>query len=91
MAVLFLILGNIRAAFLVALSIPLSMLVAFSGMLQFGISASLMSLGALDFGLIVDGSVVMVENVIRKIEEAGTSGMIMHFGEKLESCPLCRP
>ncbi|MBN1533576.1 MAG: efflux RND transporter permease subunit [Spirochaetes bacterium] len=69
-AVLFLILGNIRAAFLVALAIPLSMLSAFTGMVQLGISASLMSLGALDFGLIVDGSVVMVENVIRRMDEA---------------------
>lgn len=68
--VLFLILGNLRAAFLVALAIPLSMLSAFSGMVQLGISASLMSLGALDFGLIVDGSVVMVENVIRRMDEA---------------------
>jgi cobalt-zinc-cadmium resistance protein CzcA len=69
-AVLFIILGNIRAAILTALAIPLSMLFAFSGMVAFGISASLMSLGALDFGLIVDGSVVMVENIIRRFEES---------------------
>lgn len=74
-AVLFLILGNFRAALLVALSIPLSMLFAFSGMLQLGISASLMSLGAIDFGLIVDGSVVMVENIIRRLDEAGREGL----------------
>lgn len=67
-AVLFLVLGNIRAAFLTAFAIPLSMLFAFSGMVAFGISASLMSLGALDFGLIVDGSVVMIENIIRRKE-----------------------
>jgi cobalt-zinc-cadmium resistance protein CzcA len=64
-AVLFFFLGNIRAAFLVALAIPLSMLVAFSGMLRFGIAASLLSLGAIDFGMVVDSSVVMVENVVR--------------------------
>ncbi len=67
--VLFLILGNLKAAVLVALAIPLSMLSAFTGMVGFGISASLMSLGALDFGLIVDGSVVMIENIIRRLEE----------------------
>ncbi|HEX4130918.1 MAG TPA: efflux RND transporter permease subunit, partial [Pirellulales bacterium] len=64
-AVLFLFLGNIRAAGIVALAIPLSMLFAFSGMLRFGISASLLSLGAIDFGMIVDSSVVMVENCVR--------------------------
>jgi cobalt-zinc-cadmium resistance protein CzcA len=80
-SVLFLILGNIRAAVLVALSIPLSMLFAFSGMVQLGISASLMSLGAIDFGLIVDGSVVMVENIIRRLDESG--GGPLRGGEKL--------
>jgi heavy metal efflux system protein len=66
-AVLFLFLGNLRAAAIVALAIPLSMLFAFSGMLRFGISASLLSLGAIDFGMIVDSSVVMVENCVRHI------------------------
>jgi cobalt-zinc-cadmium resistance protein CzcA len=66
-AVLFAFLGNLRAAMIVALAIPLSMLFAFSGMLQFGISASLLSLGAVDFGMIVDSSVVMVENCVRHI------------------------
>ena len=66
-AVLFLFLGNIRAALLVALAIPLSMLFAFSGMVRFGITASLLSLGALDFGMVVDSSVVMVENCVRHI------------------------
>ncbi len=66
-AVLFLFLGNLRAACLVALAIPLSMLFAFSGMLRFGIAASLLSLGALDFGMVVDSSVVMVENCVRHI------------------------
>jgi heavy metal efflux system protein len=66
-AVLFAFLGNLRAAVIVALAIPLSMLFAFSGMLRFGISASLLSLGAIDFGMIVDSSVVMVENCVRHI------------------------
>lgn len=67
--VLFAFLGNLRAASIVALAIPLSMLFAFSGMLRFGISASLLSLGAIDFGLIVDSSVVMVENCVRHISD----------------------
>ena len=66
-AVLFLFLGNIRASLLVASIIPLSMLVAFAGMRVAGIPASLMSLGAIDFGLIVDGAVVLVENVVRRL------------------------
>ena len=70
-AVLFAFLGNLRAACIVALAIPLSMLVAFSGMLRFGISASLLSLGAIDFGLVVDSSVVMVENCVRRLAHEG--------------------
>src|SRR5262249_18070603 len=66
-AVLFIFLGNLRAGLIVALAIPLSMLFAFSGMLRFGIAGSLLSLGAIDFGLIVDSSVVMVENVVRHL------------------------
>ncbi|MBI5058824.1 efflux RND transporter permease subunit [candidate division KSB1 bacterium] len=66
-AVLFLFLGNIRASILVALSIPLSMLFAFSLMLQTSIAGSLMSLGAIDFGLAVDNSVIQVENVMRRL------------------------
>jgi cobalt-zinc-cadmium resistance protein CzcA len=71
-AVLFAFLGNIRAACIVALAIPLSMLFAFSGMLRFGISASLLSLGAIDFGMIVDSSVVMIENCVRHISQGET-------------------
>jgi cobalt-zinc-cadmium resistance protein CzcA len=67
-AVLFLFLRNVRASLIVASVIPLSMLVAFVAMHVFGYSANLMSLGALDFGLIVDASVVMVENFIRRLE-----------------------
>jgi cobalt-zinc-cadmium resistance protein CzcA len=66
-AVLFLFLGNLRAAAIVALAIPLSILFAFCGMLRFGIAASLLSLGAIDFGMIVDSSVVMVENCVRHL------------------------
>ncbi len=66
-AVLFIFLGNLRAGLIVALAIPLSMLCAFSGMLKFGIAASLLSLGAIDFGLVVDSSVVMIENCVRHL------------------------
>lgn len=69
-AVLFATLGNIRAAVLVALVIPLSMLMTISGMVSGRVSANLMSLGALDFGLIVDGAVILVENCIKRIGEA---------------------
>ena len=67
--ILFALLGNWRAAVLVALAIPLSMLFAVTGMVQSKVSGNLMSLGAIDFGLIVDGSVVMVENIIRHLTE----------------------
>jgi len=68
-AVLFVFLGNLRAGLIVALAIPLSMMVAFDGMLRFGISASLLSLGAIDFGLVVDSSVIMVENAVRRLND----------------------
>ncbi|HEX3314287.1 MAG TPA: CusA/CzcA family heavy metal efflux RND transporter, partial [Gemmataceae bacterium] len=71
--ILFAFLGNLRAAAIVALAIPLSMLFAFCGMLRFGIAASLLSLGAIDFGLIVDSSVVMIENCVRHIKH-GAAG-----------------
>ena len=66
-AVLFLFLGNIRAALMTACVIPLAMLFTLTGMVQQGISANLMSLGALDFGIIIDGAVVIVENCIRHL------------------------
>lgn len=66
-AVLFMFLGNLRAGLIVASAIPLSMLFAFNQMLQLGIAGSLMSLGAIDFGLIVDSSVIMVENSVRHL------------------------
>jgi cobalt-zinc-cadmium resistance protein CzcA len=68
-AVLLLFLGNMRAALIVALVIPLSMLFGFAGMALFGISANLMSLGAVDFGMIVDGAVVLMENSVRRVSE----------------------
>jgi cobalt-zinc-cadmium resistance protein CzcA len=67
--VLFLLLGNFRAALITALVIPFSMLFTATGMLQAGISANLMSLGALDFGLIVDGAVIIAENSLRRLAE----------------------
>lgn len=67
--VLLMILGNVRAAILVSLAIPISMLIAVIGMNYFNVSGNLMSLGAIDFGLLVDGSVVMFENMIRRMEE----------------------
>lgn len=66
-AILFIFLGNLRAGLIVAAAIPLAMIFAFTGMWRFGIAASLLSLGALDFGLVVDSSVVMVENIIRHL------------------------
>ncbi|HKQ36831.1 MAG TPA: CusA/CzcA family heavy metal efflux RND transporter [Verrucomicrobiae bacterium] len=69
MAILFLLLGNWRAALIVASAIPLSMLFAVTGMVQNKVSGNLMSLGAIDFGLIVDGAVVIVENVVRHMGE----------------------
>lgn len=68
--VLFLLLGNIRAALITAAVIPLAMLATITGMVQAGISANLMSLGALDFGLIVDGAVIIVENSVRRLSLA---------------------
>ncbi|WP_373377613.1 CusA/CzcA family heavy metal efflux RND transporter [Cupriavidus nantongensis] len=69
-AILFLFLGNLRAALITALVIPLSMLFTFTGMVHYRISANLMSLGALDFGIIVDGAVVIVENCVRRLAHA---------------------
>jgi cobalt-zinc-cadmium resistance protein CzcA len=68
-AVLFAFLGNVRAGLIVASAIPLSMLFATQGMLRFGIAGSLMSLGAIDFGLIVDSSVIMIENSVRRLAD----------------------
>ncbi|WP_163614967.1 efflux RND transporter permease subunit, partial [Klebsiella pneumoniae] len=64
-----LLLGNLRAALITAAVIPLAMLLTITGMVQNRISANLMSLGALDFGLIVDGAVIIVENCLRRFSE----------------------
>lgn len=83
-AVLFLMLGNVRAAFLVALTIPLAGLFAVSGMVQNKISGNLMSLGAIDFGIIVDGAVVMVENMVRRFGRRQTElGRLLSREERL--------
>ncbi len=75
-AVLFLLLGNIRAAILTAAVIPIAMLMTITGMVQTRVSANLMSLGALDFGLIIDGSVIIVENCLRRLSEASSQGKL---------------
>lgn len=76
-AVLFLFMGHLRAAFIVALAIPLSMLFAFNVMIQAGIAGTLMSLGALDFGLLVDSSVIMVENSVRRLQQDTTGASVV--------------
>ncbi|HBC57426.1 MAG TPA: CusA/CzcA family heavy metal efflux RND transporter [Gammaproteobacteria bacterium] len=82
-AVLFLLLGNMRAALITAAVIPLTMLATITGMVQIGISANLMSLGALDFGLIVDGAVIIVENAIRRLAAAQKSQGQLSLKERL--------
>ncbi|MDB5371761.1 MAG: cation transporter, partial [Belnapia sp.] len=84
--VLFLMLGNLRAAVVTALVIPVTMLIAATGMLQGGISANLMSLGALDFGLIVDGAVIIAENSLRHLaERQHRLGRRLELAERLET------
>ncbi|KKO21218.1 MAG: CusA/CzcA family heavy metal efflux RND transporter [Candidatus Brocadia sp.] len=84
-AILFLFLGNIRAALITALVIPLSMLFTITGMVSNKVSASLMSLGALDFGIIVDGAVIVVENCIRRLsEEQHRLGRLLTHSERFE-------
>ncbi len=82
-AVLFLLLGNFRAALITAAVIPITMLMTISGMVQAGISANLMSLGALDFGLIVDAAVIIVENTMRRLSEAQKQQGKMDLRERL--------
>ncbi|MWL90909.1 CusA/CzcA family heavy metal efflux RND transporter [Cupriavidus sp. SW-Y-13] len=83
--ILFLFLGNVRAALITALVIPLSMLFTFTGMVHYRISANLMSLGALDFGIIVDGAVVIVENCVRRLAHAqGVQGRPLTRSERFE-------
>ncbi len=82
--VLFLLLGNFRAALITALVIPLSMLMTAIGMNKLGVSGNLMSLGALDFGLIVDGAVIIVENSLRRLaERQHHEGRLLTLSERL--------
>ena len=82
--ILFLLLGNIRAAIIAALVIPVAMLMTMTGMVQGRISANLMSLGALDFGLIVDGAVIITENALRHLaERQGELGRKLDLEERL--------
>ena len=83
--ILFVFFGNLRAALITACIIPLSMLFTFMGMAEQKISANLMSLGALDFGIIIDGAVVIVENCIRRLAEAQKiKGRLLNRSERLE-------
>ncbi len=85
-AVLFLLLGNVTGALIVALIIPLSMLFAVTGMVHGKISANLLSLGAIDFGIIVDGAVVMVENIVRRLsEQQRLAGRRLDLHERLQT------
>lgn len=85
-AVLLLMLGNVRAALLTAMVIPLSMLMLMTGMVESGVSANLMSLGALDFGLIVDGTVIIVENcIVRLGQRQHHEGRLLTLDERLHS------
>lgn len=84
-AILFAALGNLRAAIITACVIPLSMLMTILGMVRWNLSANLMSLGALDFGLIVDGAVILVENCVKRLGEAQTKlGRTLTTEERLD-------
>jgi cobalt-zinc-cadmium resistance protein CzcA len=82
--VLFLLLGNFRAAFLTALVIPITMLMLITGMVETKVSANLMSLGALDFGLLVDGAIIIVENCLRRLGQATPDGQQLALKHRLE-------
>lgn len=83
--VLFILLGNVRAALITAAVIPLVMLATITGMVKTGVSANLMSLGALDFGLIVDGAVIIVENCVRRLaNEQKRTGAVLALKERLQ-------
>ncbi|KQN94342.1 cation transporter [Sphingomonas sp. Leaf231] len=88
-AVLFLLLGNIRAALITATVIPITMLMTAAGMNGLGVSGNLMSLGALDFGLIVDGAVIIVENALRRLAERQEhEGRLLSRSERMEETTL---
>jgi cobalt-zinc-cadmium resistance protein CzcA len=91
MAVLLAFLGNVRAALIVAAVIPISLLFGFMGMALFGISANLMSLGAIDFGMVVDGAVVMMENSVRRLahEKRGSRLEVIRDAAHEVARPIC--
>lgn len=82
--VLFLLLGNFRAALLTALVIPITMLMLITGMVETKVSANLMSLGALDFGLLVDGAIIIVENCLRRLSQSTPDGQQLALKHRLE-------
>ncbi len=90
--VLLLLLGNLRGGLMVSVAIPLSMLVAFIAMRRAGLSGNLMSLGAIDFGLIVDGSVVLVENIVRRLHNQRHDLKTPHIEKVRQAChEVARP
>ena len=82
--ILFFLLGNVRAAILTAAVIPIAMLMTITGMVQTKVSANLMSLGALDFGLLVDGAIIIVENCLRRLSHASTENQHLNTRERFE-------
>jgi len=82
--ILFLLLGNVRAALLTAAVIPIAMLMTITGMVQTRVSANLMSLGALDFGLLVDGAIIIVENCLRRLSQAKVPGKTLGQRARLD-------
>lgn len=89
--VLLLLLGNLRGGLLVAAVIPLSLLFTFISMRFFGVSGNLMSLGALDFGLIIDGAIVVIENVSRRLSESGVTGSAVKHEVRRATVQVIRP
>ena len=89
--VLLLLLGNLRGGLLVAAIIPLSLLFTFISMRFFGVSGNLMSLGALDFGLIVDGAIVVVDNISRRLSETGANGRAVKGVVRRATTQVLRP
>jgi cobalt-zinc-cadmium resistance protein CzcA len=89
--ILLLLLGNIRGGLLIAAVIPLSLLITFISMRFFGASGNLMSLGALDFGLIIDGAIVVIENVSRRLSESGVKGAAVKREVRRATTQVIRP
>ncbi|MGK0473946.1 MAG: cobalt-zinc-cadmium resistance protein CzcA, partial [Candidatus Azotimanducaceae bacterium] len=82
--ILFFLLGNVRAALLTAAVIPVAMLMTVTGMVHAGVSANLMSLGALDFGLLVDGAIIIVENCLRRLSHASSFNKLLGTKERFD-------